>query len=95
MRILNATEEMSSHPVKNAQWGAKILFEDTRATKKANLVTGMGISRRYQEGKSQITALLTINIKPNGKSRFISCRICQEGCGSMRVFYKGKPDFNL
>jgi hypothetical protein len=69
MRILNATEEMSSHPVKNAQWGAKIRLEDTRATKKANLRTGMGLSRPCQEGKSQITAPLTININPNGKSR--------------------------
>ena len=72
MRILNATEEMSSHPVKNPQWGARIRLEDTRATKKANLRTGMGLSRRYQEGRSQITAPLTININPNGKSRFIS-----------------------
>jgi hypothetical protein len=69
MRILNATEEVSSYPVKNAQWGARIRLEDTRATKKADLRTGMILSRRYQEGKSQITAPLTINMKPYGKSR--------------------------
>ena len=72
MRILNATEEVSSYPVKNAQWGARIRLEDTRATKKADLRTGMILSRRYQEGKSQITAPLTINMNPYGKSRLRS-----------------------